>query len=169
MASKSTKKDLVQHIAKALEVSPVEAERVMLVVMRYVRRQLLEETSVILPGIGTLAVTETAARLGRNPHTGQPVPIPPRKTIKLKVSKDLKEAMEPSETVRTGGADFDAQKLRRSGARLKAGPGRKGLIPRKGRSGFCRTSWLHTAPDPHGSALRRCPHLPRTSGAQCRC
>ena len=90
MASKSTKKDLVQHIAKALEVSPVEAERV-------------------LPGIGTLAVTETAARLGRNPHTGQPVPIPPRKTIKLKVSKDLKEAMEPSETVRTGGADFDAQ------------------------------------------------------------
>ena len=101
MASKSTKKDLVQHIAKALEVSPVEAERVMLVVMRYVRRQLL--------GIGTLAVTETAARLGRNPHTGQPVPIPPRKTIKLKVSKDLKEAMEPSETVRTGGADFDAQ------------------------------------------------------------
>jgi len=37
------------------------------------------------------------------------VPIPPRKTIKLKVSKDLKEAMEPSETVRTGGADFDAQ------------------------------------------------------------
>ena len=28
MASKSTKKDLVQHIAKALEVSPVEAERV---------------------------------------------------------------------------------------------------------------------------------------------
>lgn len=109
MASKSTKKDLVQHIAKALEVSPVEAERVMLVVMRYVRRQLLEDTSVILPGIGTLAVTETAARLGRNPHTGQPVPIPPRKTIKLKVSKDLKEAMEPSETVRTGGADFDAQ------------------------------------------------------------
>ena len=107
MASKSTKKDLVQHIAKALEVSPVEAERVMLVVMRYVRRQLLEDTSVILPGIGTLAVTETAARLGRNPHTGQPVPIPPRKTIKLKVSKDLKEAMEPS--VRTGGADFDAQ------------------------------------------------------------
>ena len=128
MASKSTKKDLVQHIAKALEVSPVEAERVMLVVMRYVRRQLLEDTSVILPGIGTLAVTETAARLGRNPHTGQPVPIPPRKTIKLKVSKDLKEAMEPSETVRTGGADFDAQ-LRRSGARLKAGLGRKGLIP----------------------------------------
>ena len=108
MASKSTKKDLVQHIAKALEVSPVEAERVMLVVMRYVR-QLLEDTSVSLPGIGTLAVTETAARLGRNPHTGQPVPIPPRKTIKLKVSKDLKEAMEPSETVRTGGADFDAQ------------------------------------------------------------
>ena len=51
MASKSTKKDLVQHIAKALEVSPVEAERVMLVVMRYVRRQLLEDTSVILPGI----------------------------------------------------------------------------------------------------------------------
>ena len=105
MASKSTKKDLVQHIAKALEVSPVEAARV----MRDVRRQLLEDTSVILPGIGTLAVTETAARLGRNPHTGQPVPIPPRKTIKLKVSKDLKEAMEPSETVRTGGADFDAQ------------------------------------------------------------
>lgn len=109
MASKSTKKDLVQHIAKALEVSPVEAERVMLVVMRYVRRQLLEDTSVILPGIGTLAVTEPRPSGAPIPTRGSPVPIPPRKTIKLKVLKDLKEAMEPSETVRTGGADFDAQ------------------------------------------------------------
>ena len=52
MASKSTKKDLVQHIAKALEVSPVEAERVMLVVMRYVwpslQRKVNLNWSVIL-------------------------------------------------------------------------------------------------------------------------
>lgn len=39
------------------------------------------------------------------PLRGATVPIPPRKTIKLRVSKELKEAMGASETVRTGGAD----------------------------------------------------------------
>ena len=39
------------------------------------------------------------------PLRGATVPIPPRKTIKIRVSKELKKAMGASETVRTGGAD----------------------------------------------------------------
>lgn len=93
MAVKATKKDMVRHIAGTLDVAPVEAERLMLVVMRYIRKQLVEDTSVILPGIGTLAVTEGAARLGRNPHTGESVPIPSRRTVRLRMSKDFKDAL----------------------------------------------------------------------------
>ena len=99
MASKSTKKDLVQHIAKALEVSPVEAERVMLVVMRYVRRQLLEDTSVSLPGIGTLAVTESAARLGGNRRMGVFATRSPFRPNHLGLSSVRLERVEQSEAL----------------------------------------------------------------------
>lgn len=109
MASKSTKKDLVQHIAKALEVSPVEAERVMLVVMRYVRRQLLEDTSVILPGIGTLAVTETAGPSGaQSPHGAAGAHSPAQDDQAQGVQRP--QGSDGAFRNRAhGGADFDAQ------------------------------------------------------------
>lgn len=44
---------------------------------------------VRLPRIGTFAVTERAARTGRNPKTGQAIRIPARKAIKFTPSEAL--------------------------------------------------------------------------------
>lgn len=84
---------MVRHIAHSMQVTPAEGEWIMLVVMRYVRQRLLEDTSVSLPGIGTFAVAEGAARLGRNPHTGEPIPLPPRRTVRLRMAKTFKKAL----------------------------------------------------------------------------
>jgi len=44
---------------------------------------------VVLAGIGSLHVKMRKAKIGRNPRTGVTVPIPPRRAVRFKVSKDL--------------------------------------------------------------------------------
>lgn len=46
-----------------------------------------------LPGIGKLEMVERAARIGRNPATGEPVEIPAHKGVRFLVSKMLKAAV----------------------------------------------------------------------------
>lgn len=44
---------------------------------------------VVLAGIGSFHVKMRKAKVGRNPRTGQTVPIPPRRAVRFKMSKDL--------------------------------------------------------------------------------
>lgn len=48
---------------------------------------------VTMPGIGKLSVKERAARMGRNPRTGEAVEIKARRTLRFIASKTLKEAI----------------------------------------------------------------------------
>src|SRR5258706_2468690 len=44
---------------------------------------------VVLAGVGSFHVKMRKAKIGRNPKTGQTVPIPPRRAVRFKMSKDL--------------------------------------------------------------------------------
>jgi DNA-binding protein HU-beta len=46
-----------------------------------------------LPGIGKLVLVNRKARMGRNPKTGEPIPIPAKKVVKFRVAKAAKEAI----------------------------------------------------------------------------
>ena len=46
-----------------------------------------------LPGIGKLVLVNRAARLGRNPKTGETIKIPARRVVKFRVAKSAKEAI----------------------------------------------------------------------------
>ena len=50
--------------------------------------------SVAIRGFGTFAVSERAARTGRNPATGKKIKIPAHKLPKFKASKVFKEAID---------------------------------------------------------------------------
>jgi DNA-binding protein HU-beta len=45
---------------------------------------------VRLPGVGSFALAERAARSGRNPQTGAKIKIPARKVVRFTASQDLK-------------------------------------------------------------------------------
>ena len=45
-----------------------------------------------LPGVGSFALTDRAARTGRNPRTGKAIRIPARKAIKFTPAHSLAEA-----------------------------------------------------------------------------
>jgi DNA-binding protein HU-beta len=46
-----------------------------------------------VPGFGSFSVSERAARKGRNPATGESINIRASKTVRFKVGKELKEAV----------------------------------------------------------------------------
>jgi DNA-binding protein HU-beta len=46
-----------------------------------------------LPGIGKFVLVARKARMGRNPKTSQPVPIPARKVVRFRAAKAFKESM----------------------------------------------------------------------------
>jgi DNA-binding protein HU-beta len=54
-----------------------------------VQHALRSGDKVVLAGIGSFHVKMRMAKVGRNPKTGQVVPIPPRRAVRFKMSKDL--------------------------------------------------------------------------------
>jgi DNA-binding protein HU-beta len=44
-------------------------------------------------GLGILQVRHRAARMGRNPATGEPIQIKASKTVAFRAAKELKEAV----------------------------------------------------------------------------
>jgi DNA-binding protein HU-beta len=53
--------------------------------------ELAKGGKVAVPNFGTFQVAERPARKGRNPATGKPIKIAASKTVRFKVSKNLKE------------------------------------------------------------------------------
>jgi DNA-binding protein HU-beta len=46
-----------------------------------------------LPGIGKLVLKDRAARVGRNPKTGEPIQIPAKRVVKFRIAKAAKDAI----------------------------------------------------------------------------
>lgn len=87
--------------------------------------------AVKIPGFGQFKVRDRAARIARNPATGEPVKVPAKRVFKFLPAKALKEAVMS----RKGGARKAAKPAaKKSGAKKsaakktakKAAPARKG-------------------------------------------
>ncbi len=53
-----------------------------------------------VPGFGSFSVSERAARKGRNPATGESINIKASKTVRFKVGKELKDAVNTTKKKR---------------------------------------------------------------------
>jgi nucleoid DNA-binding protein len=82
------KADLIQVVNRVVSTRK-EASAAVEAMMRAIQLSLRSGDKVVLAGIGSLHVKMRKAKVGRNPRTGQTVPIPPRRGVRFKVSKDL--------------------------------------------------------------------------------
>lgn len=87
------KSDLVAAMAEKAEMSKKDTEKVLKAFEEVVTNELAENGKVQLVGFGTFEVVERAAREGRNPQTGNPMPIPASKAPRFKAGKALKDAI----------------------------------------------------------------------------
>ena len=87
------KVELVEAVAEETGLTKADATRAIDATFKAITNALANGDKVPLVGFGTFAVSERAARSGRNPQTGEPVEIPARKAVTFKAGSALKEAV----------------------------------------------------------------------------
>lgn len=85
------KTELIAVVAEKAELSKKDAEKAIKAFTDTVSEELVKGGKIQLVGFGTFEVSERAAREGRNPHTGEPMPIAASKAPKFKAGKALKD------------------------------------------------------------------------------
>jgi len=87
----------LRHLAAALaedhELSKKQAETILGDLVTRVTKHLKKGDRVRIVGLGILQVRKRAARMGRNPATGEPIQIKASKKVAFRAAKELKEAI----------------------------------------------------------------------------
>ena len=87
------KAELITAVAENADITKKDAEKALKAFVDVITEELKKGEKVQVVGFGTFEVLERAAREGRNPHTGEPMPIAACKAPKFKAGKALKDAL----------------------------------------------------------------------------
>ena len=87
------KAQLVDAVASAAGVSKADAGRAVDATLGAIAGSLSGGGDVSLVGFGTFKVRHRAARMGRNPQTGEAIHINASKSVGFKAGKALKESL----------------------------------------------------------------------------
>ena len=79
-----TKKDIVLKIAAETGVKQIDVKKVVQRTLDHIIASLERNETVELRNFGVFKVRQRRGRLGRNPRTGQEVPVPPKKVVVFK-------------------------------------------------------------------------------------
>ena len=91
MAKALSKSQLVTAIAEKAQLSKKQAAEILdhLASLAYKHAK----DTFTLPGIGKLVLKNRAARIGRNPKTGEQIQIKAKRVVKFRVAKAAKDAI----------------------------------------------------------------------------
>lgn len=87
------KTELIAAVAGKAEISKKDSEKALKAFVDVVTEQLKAGDKVQVVGFGTFEVSERAARVGKNPRTGEEVQIDACKAPKFKAGRALKDAV----------------------------------------------------------------------------
>ncbi|WP_208974853.1 HU family DNA-binding protein [Moorella stamsii] len=85
--------DLVASVAEKTDLTKKDAEKVVSAVLASIEEALAQGDKVQLVGFGTFEIKERAARIGRNPRTGEEIEIAATRVPVFKAGKALREAV----------------------------------------------------------------------------
>ena len=85
-----TKKDLIESLAKEVDITKKKAKDAVENLFDQITLSLKKDEKVTLVGFGTFSVQKRAKRMGQNPSTGEKIIISPKKVPKFKAGKRLK-------------------------------------------------------------------------------
>ena len=91
MANALSKSQLAAAIAEKAEISKKQAVEILDHIATLAYKHAKD--TFTLPGIGKLVLKNRAARLGRNPKTGETIQIPAKRVVKFRVAKAAKDAI----------------------------------------------------------------------------
>lgn len=87
------KQDLVRSAIERLELSRKDAVELVDGLFEDIQAAVVSGEAVKIPGFGQFKVRDRAARMARNPATGEQVKVPAKRVFKFLPAKALKEAV----------------------------------------------------------------------------
>ena len=89
-----TKKDIVLKITDATGIKQVDVKKIVQKTFDVIVDSLMQGDKVELRNFGVFKIKERRARFGRNPRTGQSVPVPTRKVVVFKSGLEMKQKVK---------------------------------------------------------------------------
>ncbi|MFV0439876.1 MAG: HU family DNA-binding protein [Lachnospirales bacterium] len=87
------KTELIAAVAEKTGFSKKDSEKALKAYEEVIKETLASGEKIQSVGFGTFEVSERAARVGRNPRTKEKMDIPASKSVRFKVGKALKDAV----------------------------------------------------------------------------
>jgi len=88
-----TKKDFADALAKQHHLTKKQGREMLEDLIGLITKHLQKGERVKIAGLGILVVRNRAARMGRNPATGEPIQIKASKKVAFRATKELKMAI----------------------------------------------------------------------------
>jgi integration host factor subunit beta len=85
------KSELIEHLAVTKDISTKRAEEVVNLIFGSMTEALVDGDRIEIRGLGSFVVKDYDTYTGRNPKTGEPITVSPKKLPFFKVGKELKE------------------------------------------------------------------------------
>ncbi|MGO4853210.1 integration host factor subunit alpha [Phaeovulum sp. W22_SRMD_FR3] len=86
-----TRMDLSEAVFREVGLSRNESAQLVESVLTHMSDALVQGEMVKISSFGTFSVREKASRMGRNPKTGEEVPISPRRVLSFRPSHLMKD------------------------------------------------------------------------------
>ena len=86
-----TRMDLSEAVFREVGLSRNESADLVETVLNHMSDALVEGEQVKISSFGTFSIRDKAARVGRNPKTGEEVPINPRRVLTFRPSQLMKD------------------------------------------------------------------------------
>ena len=93
------KSDLIDAVAAKLHLPKGKAELIVNCIFDSMEESLKEGHRIEIRGFGSFEIRHYKSYEGRNPRTGDPVDVLPKRLPFFKVGKELKERVNPSDKV----------------------------------------------------------------------
>src|SRR5947207_11965745 len=93
-----TKADLIEDVARSVEMSRKDSEVIVETIFESIVKSLRSGDKIEIRGFGSFRTRQRDARVGRNPKTGARVEVPAKKIPYFKPSKDLKDLVNNAQT-----------------------------------------------------------------------
>lgn len=88
-----TRADLSESVYQEVGLSRNESAQLVETVLDFISDKLVDGENVKISSFGSFLVRQKGGRMGRNPKTGEEVPIAPRRVLVFRPSQVLKESV----------------------------------------------------------------------------
>jgi nucleoid DNA-binding protein len=89
-----TKKDIVLKISDETNIKQIDVKKVVQKTFDHIIDSLVRGEKVELRNFGVFKIKERRSRTGRNPRTGEVVPVPSRKVAVFKPGLEMKQKIK---------------------------------------------------------------------------